>query len=122
MSLRPIRNDQDHAEALRHVENLWGAKAGTPEGDLLEVLVDLIEHYEDRRFPLMPSDPIEMLLAHMVATDRTQSDLARLLGSAPRASEILNRKRALTVDMIRKISTEWGLPAEALIGPAQQAA
>jgi hypothetical protein len=56
MSLRPIHNDNDHAEALRQIESLWGAAAGTPEGDLLEVLVDLVEHYEDRRFPLAPAE------------------------------------------------------------------
>jgi HTH-type transcriptional regulator/antitoxin HigA len=117
MDIRPIRTEDDHKEALRLIEQLWNAEPGTPESDRLEVLVDLVEAYEDKHFPIPEGDPIDLLRAHMEMTGRTQADLAQLFGSAPRASEILNRKRALTVDMIHKLATQWGLPADALVVP-----
>ncbi|PWR19103.1 helix-turn-helix domain-containing protein [Zavarzinia compransoris] len=115
MDIRPIRSDADHAAALQEVERLWNAAPGTPEADKLDVLATLIEAYEARRFPLPPIDPIDFLKAHMEATGRTQSDLAALLGSKSRASEIMNRRRGFTIQMIRLLHAEWRLPAEALI-------
>lgn len=117
MNILPIRSDEDHRAALVRIEELWGADPGTPEGNELDVLCDLVEHYEDRHFPIEPMEPIDLLKVHMDETGRTQADLARLLRSESRASEILNRKRALTVAMIHKISTEWGIPADCLVRP-----
>lgn len=122
MTLKPLRSDADHANALRQVELLWGAEAGSAEGDLLDILVDLIDHYEDRHFAFAHADPVAVIRAHMDATGRTQSDLAQVFGSAPRASEILNRKRALTVEMIHSLTRDWGIPAECLIKPYALAA
>lgn len=121
-AIRPIRSDDDHADALARVEALWNADPGTPEGDELEVLVDLIEHYEERRFALPPSDPPDILIAHMEATGRTRADLIELLGSAPRASEVLRRRRPLTVEMIHRLHTEWGVPAGLLTAPYETGA
>ena len=122
MDIRPIRTAEDHAAALRRIEALWDAEENTPESDELEVLVDLVEHYEERPFRVGPMDPIDFLTAFMAETGRTQRDLARLFGSQPRASEILNRKRALTVDMIHKLHTGWGLPSDVLAVPYRLAA
>lgn len=117
MTIHPIRTEADHEAALARIEALWGADPGTPEGDELDVLIDLVEHYEERHFPIPEVEPVELLRAHMEAMERSQADLARLLGSAPRASEILNRRRALTVEMVHKLHTEWGIPAEPLVRP-----
>ena len=83
----------------------------------MDILVTLVVAYEEKRWPIEPLDPIETIFGHMDLTDRTQADLAKLLGSRSRASEILNRKRALTVEMIHKLQSEWGIPAELLIRP-----
>jgi HTH-type transcriptional regulator / antitoxin HigA len=117
MDIRPIRNDDDHARALAEIERLWDAEPGTPEHDRLEVLATLVEAYEDKRWPIEAPEPVEFLKAHMQNTGRTQADFARVIGSRSRASEILNRKRHLTLDMIWSLSRDWGLPAEALIKP-----
>lgn len=117
MKLKPIRTENDHREALALIEKLWDAAPNTDEGDLLDILVDLVEHYEEKRFPIPAAEPIEVIRAHMEATGRTQKDLAHLLGSAPRASEILKKRRALTVDMIHKLHEEWGIPSDCLIRP-----
>ncbi|NDV52111.1 type II toxin-antitoxin system HigA family antitoxin [Salipiger sp. PrR003] len=117
MSIRPIRTEEDHRAALGRIEALWGAEPGTADGDELDILVDLVEHYEDKHFPMPEVDPIEFIRAHMDATGRSQADLANLFGSRPRASEVLNRKRALTVDMIYKITREWHVPAGCLVKP-----
>ena len=122
MAIRPIRSDDDLTEALRRLDALWGAATGTPEGDELDVLAVLIEDYETRHFPIVPLEPIDFLKAHMEATGRTQSDLAGLLGSAPRASEVLNKRRALTVEMIHKLASEWNIPADCLVKPYPLAA
>ena len=117
MTIHPIRTADDHHAALARIEAIWGAEPGTPEGDELDVLIDLVEHYEEHHFLIPEVEPIELLRAHMETMNRSQADLARLLGSSPRASEILNRKRALTVDMIHKLHTEWGIPTEPLVRP-----
>ena len=100
-----------------HTAFLWGAAPGTPEGAVLDALATLVQAYEDRRWPPEALDPIEAIQASMQWNGRTQADLAELLGSRSRASEILNRKRGLTVEMIHKLQSEWGIPAELLIRP-----
>jgi HTH-type transcriptional regulator/antitoxin HigA len=119
MTIRPIATDEDHTRALRQIEALWGAAPGTPEGDRLDVLATLVEHYEETRFPVRQSDPIETIRIHMEMTGRNQGDLSTLLGSASRASELLNRKRALTMDMAYRLHDQWGIPADALLTPYQ---
>lgn len=122
MNIRPIRTDKDHAQALAEIERLWGAKPKTPEGDRLDVLLALIEAYEERRWPVPASDPVEAIKFRMAQTGHTRADLAALLGSESRASEILNRKRPLTLKMIWALHENWGIPAEILIRPYATAA
>jgi HTH-type transcriptional regulator/antitoxin HigA len=122
MKIRPIRTNDDLTVALARIDALWGKEPGTPEGDELDILVDLVEHYESKHFPVEPMEPIALLKAHMETTARTQADLAALLESRPRASEVLNRKRALTVDMIHRLSSEWHIPADCLVKPYHLAA
>jgi HTH-type transcriptional regulator/antitoxin HigA len=117
MELRPIVTEVDHTEALREIDRLWNAPEGSPEDAKLDALVTLVETYEQRHWPIEPLDPVETILAHMEWNDLTQADLAELFGSRSRASEILNRKRALTLEMIHKLHEEWKIPAALLIRP-----
>jgi HTH-type transcriptional regulator/antitoxin HigA len=113
--IKPIRTDSDHEAALARVDELWEAEAGTPDADELEVWGVLIDEYERRRWPLERVDPIDAIKAHMEMQGLTQTDLARLFESEPRASEILNRRRRLTVEMIAKLTNEWKIPADWLV-------
>jgi HTH-type transcriptional regulator/antitoxin HigA len=120
MEIRPIRTDEDHRAALAEIETCWGAPEGTEAGDRLDVLVALVESYEARRWPVEPDekfDPVEVLHYAIDELGHTQAELAELLGSRSRASEVLARKRALNVDMIHKISEAWKIPAELLVRP-----
>lgn len=117
MEIRPIRTDKDHAAALEQIERLWNAPKGSRDADALDVLTVLVDDYENTRWPIEPLDPIDLIKAHMVATGRNQTDLAGIVGSRPRASEIIARKRALTIGMIRALESEWHLPAALLIAP-----
>jgi HTH-type transcriptional regulator/antitoxin HigA len=123
-AIRPIRNDDDLAWAIAEVTPYFEAPPapGSDDADRFDVLSDLIEAYENRHHPIAAPDPISLVRAHMETSGRTQADLARLLGSRSRASEILARKRALTVEMIRRLGSEWGLPVEDLIAPYPLAA
>jgi HTH-type transcriptional regulator / antitoxin HigA len=89
MDIHPIRNDDDHRRALREVERLWGAQEGTPEGDKLDVLTTLIEAYENRYYPVPDADPVDILHFAIDDMGRSQAELAALLGSRARASEVL---------------------------------
>jgi len=123
MEIRPIRNDEDHAVALREIERLWGAQAGTEDGDKLEILATLVEKYEESRWPIVDvSDPVDLLNYAIEELGHSQAELADLLGSRSRASEILKRRRPLTVEMIHKISQVWKIPAELLVRPSRAAA
>ena len=113
--LRPIRNKRDHAWALKEIERLWNAKRRTPDGDRLEVLALLVTDYEAKRWPIPKASGLEVLKFMMEQGDRTQSDLAKLVGSRSRASEILSGKRAMSKAHIRRISSMWHIPAEALM-------
>ena len=120
MEIRPIRTDEDHRAALAEIEALWGAPEGTEEGDKLDVLVTLVEMYEAKRWPIEIDesfDPIDVVNFAVEELGHTQAELAELLGSRSRASEILSRRRALTVGMIHKISEAWKIPAELLVRP-----
>ena len=117
MDIRPIRTDDDHTAALREIERLWGARPASPDGDRLDVLITLVDAYEDERWPIGDPDAVDMLHYAMDELGRSQAELARLLGSRSRASEVLARKRPLTLPMIFKLHREWNLPAEILIKP-----
>jgi HTH-type transcriptional regulator/antitoxin HigA len=117
MIIRPIRNDEDHRAALATIDRLWGAKVGSPDGDALDVLATLVDAYENTRWPIEAVDPVDTIKAHMEATGRNQADLAEVIGSRSRASEIIARKRPLTINMVRNIASEWHLPAGVLIAP-----
>lgn len=117
MDIRPIRTHEDHEKALREIERLWGADIGTPDGDKLDVLVTLVEAYENTHWPIEAQDPVELIKTHMEVSGLTQADLGAVLKSTPRASEILNRKRALSMDMVYRLSREWHLPADLLVRP-----
>jgi HTH-type transcriptional regulator/antitoxin HigA len=117
--LRPIRSEQDHAAALVEVERLWGAKAGTPEGDRLDLLATLIDAYEAEHVPLDAPDPIEAIRFRMEQQGLARKDLERILGTRTRVSEVLNRKRGLSIGMIRRLHAELGISAEVLIRPTQ---
>lgn len=123
MEIHPIRNDQDHEAALREIERLWGAAAGTEDADKLDILATLVEKYEDSRWPTVDiSDPIDLLNYAIDELGHSQAELAELLGSRSRASEILSRRRPLTVEMIHKISQAWKIPADLLVRPSRVAA
>jgi HTH-type transcriptional regulator / antitoxin HigA len=120
MDIRPIRTDEDHRAALAQIEACWGAPEGSEAGDKLDVLLALVESYEARRWPIQAEesfDPIDVLRYAIEELGHTQTELAELLGSRPRASEVLARRRALTVDMIHKISEAWKIPAGLLVRP-----
>ena len=120
MEIRPIRTDEDHRAALAEIEACWGAPEGTEEGDKLDVLVALVEVYEAKRWPIETNDsfdPIEVLRYAIEELGHSQGELGKLLGSRSRASEILSRRRALTVEMIHKISEAWKIPADFLVRP-----
>ena len=117
--LKPIRTKQDYEAALAEIERLWGASAGTPEGDRLDVLATLVDAYEAAHDPMEPPDPIEAIQFRMEQQGLTRKDLERLLGTRTRVSEVLNRKRGLSIAMIRRLHAELGIPAEVLIPPTR---
>jgi HTH-type transcriptional regulator/antitoxin HigA len=120
MDIRPIRTDDDHRAALAEIAACWGAPEGSEAGDKLDVLVALVESYEARRWPIGDGerfDPVDVLHYALDELGHTQTELAELLGSRSRASEILARRRALTVDMIHRIGQAWKIPADLLVRP-----
>jgi HTH-type transcriptional regulator / antitoxin HigA len=120
MEIRPIRTDEDHRAALAAIEACWGAAEGTEQGDKLDVLLALADLYETRRWPIaidQSFDPVDVLRYAIDELGHTQAELAELLGSRSRASEVLSRRRALTVEMIRKIGKAWKVPADLLVRP-----
>jgi HTH-type transcriptional regulator/antitoxin HigA len=121
MDIQPIRTEDDHSRAIAEIEALWGAEPGTPEGNRLDVLIILVDRYEDEHYPIGPVNPIDVIKLHMEMTRRNQSDLARLVGSQSRASEVLHKRRALTLDMVHRLNKEWAIPAEYLIAPYELA-
>lgn len=122
MEIHPIRTEADHKAALAEIERLFAAEPGSPEADKLDILATLVERYEDSRWPIPQGDPVEIIRFMMEQRGEGQSGLARLFGSASRASEVLNRKRALTMEMVWKLNREWHIPAELLIAPYELAA
>ena len=117
MTLKPIKTKKDYAQAMERLEVLFDAKKGTPEGDELEVLSILIEKYEDEHFPIGLPDPIEAIKFRMEQMGYNQVDLAKVVGLKSRASEILNKKRKLSLDMIRQLHDKLHIPTDVLIQP-----
>jgi HTH-type transcriptional regulator/antitoxin HigA len=116
-TVRPIRNNAGHQAALKEIERLWGSAPGTPEGDRLDLLMTLVDGYERARWDDDALDPIDAIKARMENSGRTRKDLERIVGSSGRASEILSRKRRLTLAMIWSLVDEWKIPASALVRP-----
>ena len=117
--LRPIRNETDYEAALEEVERLWGARAGTPEGDRLDILATLLDAYENEHYPMDPPDPIEAIKFRMEQQGLTRKDLEGVLGSRTRVAEVLNRQRGLSINMIRRLHEKLGISAEVLIRPTR---
>ena len=120
--LKPIRSEADYEAALAEVERLWGAKAGTRAGDRLDVLATLIDAYEAEHIPMDPPDPIEAIKFRMEQQGLTRRDLEGIIGTRTRVAEVLNRKRGLSIDMIRRLHERLGISAEVLIRPSRKAA
>jgi len=115
MKLKPIRTDRQLKSALNRIEELWGAKPNTGKGDELDILMLLVEKYEDEHYPIPPSDPVEALMYIMEQKDLTRKNIEPFIGSSGRVSEVLNRKRPLTLTMIKKLHNEFNIPYESLI-------
>jgi HTH-type transcriptional regulator/antitoxin HigA len=117
MEIKPIKNEADYQAALEEIERLFDAAPDTPDGDRLEVLTTLVEAYEEKHYNIPMPDPIEAILYHMESRGLSRRDLESYIGSRARVSEVLNRKRPLTMEMIRNLHIGLGMPAEVLIQP-----
>ncbi len=115
MNIRPIKTETDYNNALKRLEEIFDASKGTPESDELEILSILIENYEKEHFPIDMPDPIEAIKFRMEQLGMKQKDLAEAVGFSSRVSEILNKKRKLTVEMIRNLSQKLNIPPDILI-------
>ena len=117
--LKPIHCDADHADAMAEVERLWGATTGTPDGDRLDIILTLIDAYETRHHAVDPPDPVEAIEFRMEQQGLVRKDLEPLIGTRARVAQVLNRERGLTIEMIRKLHDQLGIPAAVLIGAAR---
>lgn len=117
--LKPIRTERDHEDALAEVERLWGAKTGTPNGDRLDVLATLIDVYEAGRYPMDPPDPIEAIRFRMEQQGLTRKDLEPMIGPRNRVADVMNRRRSLSIEMIRQLHERLGISADVLIRPSR---
>ncbi|WP_413463584.1 helix-turn-helix domain-containing protein [Agrobacterium vitis] len=119
MDLKPIRTEADYDAALAEVERLWGAKTGSPDGDRLDVLATLIEVYEAKYYSMDPPDPVEAIKFRMEQQGLTRKDLEPMIGPRNRVADILNRKRGLSIEMIRQLHDRLGISADVLIQPSR---
>ena len=115
MEIRPIKTEQDYDSALAEVEALWGAEPDTPEGDKLDVLITPVEAYEAKHHPIAPPDPVEAILFRIEQAGLKRKDLEPCIEHSGRVSEVLNRKRPLTLEMIRKLWKGLHIPLGSLI-------
>jgi len=113
--IRSIKSEDDHDWSIAQIEAFWESREGTPEFEYLMVLSDLVSAYEDTHYPVEVPDPIDMILFHMDQNGLDQAALAKVFQSKSRASEVLNRKKGLSISQIRALHKEWHLPAEILI-------
>jgi len=116
--IKPIRTESDYDAALAEAERLWGAKLGTPEGDRLDVLVTLLDSYERAHYQMDPPDPIEAIKFRMSQQKLTRKQLEPMIGTRTRVAEVLNRRRSLSIGMIRRLHSTLGISAEVLIQPS----
>ena len=117
VDIRPIKTETDYEWTLAEIEHLLDAEPDTPDGDRLDILVTLVEAYEDKHYGIPLPDPIEMLLYYMESRGLTRRDLEPYIGTRGRVSEILNKKRPLTLNMIRKLHTGFGISGDVLLQP-----
>jgi HTH-type transcriptional regulator/antitoxin HigA len=120
MEIKPVRTKADYERTLREIERLWGAKHGTPDGDRLEVLATLVEAYEQKHFPLDPPDPIEAISFRLEQQGLDPRALVGVIGGRSRVYEVMQRKRALSLEMIRRLHQRFGIAAEVLIRPSRR--
>ena len=117
MEIKPIKTEADYEAALEEIDRLFDSKSGTLEADQLDVLTTLVEMYEERHYQIPLPDPIEAIVFHMESHGLSRRDLEPFIGSRARVSEILNKKRPLTMDMIRNLHKGLGISVEVLIQP-----
>jgi len=115
MEIKPIRTKADYERTIREIERVWGAKQGTPDGDRLDVLATLVEAYEQKHFPLDPPDPIEAIRFRLEQQGLDPRALVGVIGGRSRVYEVMHRKRALSLEMIRRLHQRFGIAAEVLI-------
>ncbi len=115
MYIKPIKSEQDYQDALQRIDTLWGCKKDTPEGDEFDVLVTLVESYEMKHYPVVPPDPIDAIKFRMEQMDMKRADMVEFFGSQSRVSEVLNRKRSLTLKMIKSLYRDLRIPADILL-------
>jgi HTH-type transcriptional regulator/antitoxin HigA len=120
--VKPIRTEADYDAAMEEVAGLWGAMSGTPEGDRLDVLATLIDAYEAKHHAMDAPDPIEAIKFRMEQQGMTRKDLEDIIGTRTRIAEVLNRKRSLSIGMIRRLHDRLGISAEVLIRPSRSEA
>jgi HTH-type transcriptional regulator / antitoxin HigA len=120
--MKPIRTETDYEAALEEVAGLWGAASGTSKGDRLDVLATLIDVYEAKHHAMDPPDPVEAIKFRMEQQGMTRKDLEDIIGTRTRIAEVLNRKRSLSIGMIRRLHDQLGISAEILIQPSRKVA
>ena len=117
MDIQPIKTEADYDRALAEINTLWGSEPDTQEGDRLDILMTLVEAYETRHHSIDPPDPVDAILFRMEQQGLTRKDLEPIIGSRSRVSEVLNRKRTLSLEMIRNLHKRLNIPLESLVGP-----
>jgi HTH-type transcriptional regulator / antitoxin HigA len=115
MDIHPIKTENDYENSLQEIEKLWGSPTNTPDGEKLDVLLILVEDYEEKHYPIDLPDPIEAIKFRMEQSGLSRKDLEPLLGSRGRVSEILSKKRDLSLNMIRKLHNDLHIPLESLV-------
>lgn len=118
MNIKPIKNDEDLRTTFKRLEILFQAQEGTPEADEMEVLVTLIESYEQKHYPISAADPVEAIKFRMEQQGLTQKDLEPFIGSSGRVSEVLNHKRRLSLQMVKRLHDGLHIPYESLLSAA----
>jgi HTH-type transcriptional regulator/antitoxin HigA len=116
MDIQPIKTENDYEKALAEIERLWGSELNTPDGDKLDVLLVLVENYEKTHYPIEPPDPIEAIKFYLEQKGLTRKYLEPYIGKASKVSEVLNRKRKLSLNMIRNLHEGLQIPLDSLIG------
>nr|VFJ89236.1 MAG: HTH-type transcriptional regulator / antitoxin HigA [Candidatus Kentron sp. H]VFJ91085.1 MAG: HTH-type transcriptional regulator / antitoxin HigA [Candidatus Kentron sp. H]VFJ97392.1 MAG: HTH-type transcriptional regulator / antitoxin HigA [Candidatus Kentron sp. H] len=116
MDISPIKTESDYEKALRNIEDLWGAEEGTEQGDRLDILLVLADDYESKHYPISPPDPVEAIKFSMEQMGLSRKDLAPYLGGIDRVTEILDRHRTLSLEMIKSLHKNLQIPLESLIG------